>query len=87
MRKGIFVALLFAVIVALYSLHLANDKCIYKSNISSLLLENIEALAADEDGSGDGEIAGGKTRCVGIGSLDCPATHDKVQYIIEGYSL
>ena len=52
MKKGIFTALLFTVIVALYSLYLANGKCVYKSNISSLLLENIEALAADEDGSG-----------------------------------
>ena len=56
MKKGIFTALLFTVIVALYSLHLANGKCVYKSNISSLLLENIEALAADEDGSDDGEV-------------------------------
>ncbi len=87
MKKGIFTALLFTIIVALYSLYLANDKCIYKSNISSLLLKNIEALAADEDGSDDGEIAGGKTICVGVGSLDCPATHEKVKYIIEGYSL
>ena len=55
MKKGIFTALLFTVIVALYSLYLANGKCVYKSNISSLLLENIEALAADEDGSDDGE--------------------------------
>ena len=51
MKKGIFTALLFTVIVALYSLYLANGKCVYKSNISSLLLGNIEALAADEDGS------------------------------------
>ena len=56
MKKGIFTALLFTVIVALYSLYLANGKCVYKSNISSLLLENIEALAADEDGSDDVEV-------------------------------
>ena len=79
MKKGIFTALLFTVIVALYSLYLANGKCVYKSNISSLLLENIEALAADEDGSDDGEID--------VGSLDCPLTHEKVKYIVRGYSL
>ena len=67
MKKGIFTALLFTVIVALYSLYLANGKCVYKSNISSLLLENIEALAADEDGSDDGEVVGGKIRCIDVG--------------------
>lgn len=72
---------------ALYSLHLANGKCVYKSNISSLLLENIEALAADEDGSDDGEVVGGKIRCIDVGSLDCPLTHEKVKYIVRGYSL
>ncbi|WP_349901986.1 NVEALA domain-containing protein [Bacteroides caccae] len=87
MKKGIFMALLFTVIVALYSLYLANGKCVYKSNISSLLLENIEALAADEDGSDDGEVVGGKIRCIDVGSLDCPLTHEKVKYIVRGYSL
>ena len=84
MKKGIFTALLFTVIVALYSLYLANGKCVY---ISSLLLENIEALAADEDGSDDGEVVGGKIRCIDVGSLDCPLTHEKVKYIVRGYSL
>ena len=60
---------------------------VYKSNISSLLLENIEALAADEDGSDDGEVVGGKIRCIDVGSLDCPLTHEKVKYIVRGYSL
>lgn len=77
-EKGILTALLFTVIVALYSLYLANGKCVYKSNISSLLLENIEALAADEDGSDDGEVVGGKIRCIDVGSLDCPLTHEKL---------
>lgn len=87
MRKGVFVALLLTVIVALYSLHLVNDTCLYESKVSSLLLENIEALAAGEDGTDDGEVEGGKTICLGVGSLDCPLTHEKVKYVIEGYGL
>lgn len=87
MRKGIFVALPLTVIVAVYSLYLANDKRMNTPKSSSLLLENIEALAANEDGTDDGEVVGGKTYCVGVGSVDCPRTHDKVKYVIEGYSL
>lgn len=87
MRKGIFVALPLTVIVAVYRLYLVNDKCMNTPKSSSLLLENIEALAADEDGTDDGEVEGGKTYCVGVGSLDCPLTHDKVKYVIKGYSL
>lgn len=87
MRKGIFVALPLTFIVAVYSLYLVNDKCMNTPKSSSLLLENIEALAADEDGTDDGEVEGGKTYCVGVGSLDCPLTHDKVKYVIKGYSL
>lgn len=87
MRKGIFVALPLTVIVAVYSLYLANDKRMNTPKSSSLLLGNIEALAANEDGTDDGEVVGGKTYCVGVGSVDCPRTHDKVKYVIEGYSL
>lgn len=55
MRKGVLAILTFTIIVALYGLNLSHDKCIYQSKISSLLLENIEALAAYEDGTDDGE--------------------------------
>lgn len=87
MRKGIFVALPLTVIVAVYSLYLVNGKCMNTPKSSSLLLENIEALAADEDGTDDGEVVGGKTYCVGVGSVDCPRTHDKVKYVVMGHSL
>lgn len=43
---------------------------LHKKKISSLLLYNIEALAADENiGVGD---------CLGVGSVDCPVVHDMV---------
>lgn len=87
MRKGVFVALPLTVIVAVYSLYLANDKRMNTPKSSSLLLENIEALAANEDGTDDGEVVGGKTYCVGVGSVDCPRTHDKVKYVVMGHSL
>lgn len=87
MRKGIFVALPLTVIAAVYSLYLVNDKCMNTPKSSSLLLENIEALAANEDGADDGEVEGGITYCVGVGSLDCPLTHDKVKYVVMGHSL
>ena len=45
----------------------------------SLLLENIEALA-----SGEWDNYG---HCFGIGSVDCPMTHTKVEYYIDGFSL
>lgn len=43
------------------------------------LLDNIEALAADEH---DVPI-----NCFGSGSVDCPATKVKVEYVATGYSL
>lgn len=85
MRRGVFVALLLTVIIALYSLHLVNDECIYKSKVSSLLLENIEALAVGEDGTDGGESGETVVQCIGRGSLDCPVSHQKVKYIICGY--
>lgn len=41
------------------------------TNINSLLLDNIEALAGGESGNGD---------CLGIGSVDCPFNKTKVYY-------
>lgn len=45
----------------------------------TLLLYNVEALAAGEHAA--------ITRCYGTGSLDCPVSHKKVEYIFGGYSL
>ena len=42
-------------------------------------VDNIEALAADEH---DVPI-----NCFGSGSVDCPATKVKVEYVATGYSL
>ena len=43
------------------------------------MLENVEALAAGEDG--------GQVFCTGVGSLDCPVNHRKVAYVYQPYSL
>lgn len=45
--------------------------------IDSLLLQNVEALAGDENFS--------YTFCVGTSSVDCPINHSKVEYLIQGY--
>ncbi len=47
--------------------------------MDDLLLKNIEALAR---GEGDGY-----TYCLGVGSVDCPITQYKVEYVMSGYSL
>ncbi|MDE6821865.1 MULTISPECIES: NVEALA domain-containing protein [Bacteroides] len=46
---------------------------------NTFLLYNVEALAAGEHAA--------ITRCYGTGSLDCPVSHKKVEYIFGGYSL
>lgn len=43
-----------------------------------ILLNNVEALAADESPM---------TRCVGAGSVDCPLNHVKVKYVFELFIL
>lgn len=48
--------------------------------VKSLVLQNVEALADDEFPSGNID-------CFGSGSLDCPSYHNKVKYVIRGYSL
>lgn len=48
------------------------------AKMSSLILENIEALADSETG---GRI------CFGKGSVDCPLNHDKVYVYYAPYSL
>lgn len=73
MRKIIF--LLLCMVAVLSTKVLASSK----KEQSSWLLYNIEALAAGEHAS--------QGRCYGTGSLDCPLSHDKVEYIFGGYSL
>lgn len=50
-----------------------------KTQKSSLILMNIEALAADEDNE--------TTRCFLDGTVDCPFNHTKVKYVYVGYGL
>lgn len=50
------------------------------SQVSSLILQNIEALADDNE-------SGGAVFCVGSGSVDCPFLESKVEYVITGYGL
>lgn len=73
MKKLLF---LFILIAAVFSVKYA----IKKPQARSLLLDNIEALAADD------EIKKPYI-CIGFGSVVCPATKDKVEYIFSGYSL
>lgn len=55
---------------------------LYRKNtsmeMSSLILENVEALSYPEFGIYD---------CFGIGSVDCPISRDKVEMVYEYYSL
>lgn len=50
----------------------------HKKEISTLLLHNVEALAADEVKN---------YYCVSEGSVDCPIAKVKVEYVFGGYSL
>lgn len=52
----------------------------HKSEQSALLLYNVEALASTQEHANI-------TRCYGTGTLDCPISHKKVEYIFGGYSL
>lgn len=70
------VIILFVCVVAIVAI---KNRSIHKKQVSSLLLYNIEALAADENI--------GTRQCFGIGSVDCPVFHTKVEYVFGGYSL
>lgn len=50
-----------------------------EQKMDDVLLMNIEALA-----SGESNVP---IDCVGKGSVDCPKTEVKVEYVIEGWSL
>lgn len=70
-----FIISVFLIVAVIVTKQLSS----YKGNVSSLLLYNIEALAADE--------GGGPYNCVGVGSIDCPLSHYKVKYVFSGYRL
>lgn len=57
---------------------LINKKANRAKTSNALLLSNVEALAAEE---------AARTYCFGTGSVDCPITHVKVEYVIDLYRL
>lgn len=75
MKKLVILALLC--VVAVWT---AKGVSKHKDHMNSLLLYNIEALAANGEHADVGF-------CYGAGTLDCPVSHDKVEYIASGYSL
>lgn len=68
---GLFLIAVVAVSVQSYS---------EKNKLGDLILENIDALASDDEW-------GENVECWGSGSVDCPITHVKVKFVMEGYSL
>ncbi len=73
MKKIIF--LLLCLVAVLSTKYFSS----HRNGYSELLLYNVEALAAGEHSD--------ITRCIGKGTLDCPVSHRKVEYIFGGYSL
>ena len=71
-KKILFIGLFLLAVVASFRL---NTKC---KKLEYLILENKEALASGESGS--------DYRCAGVGSVDCPINHSKVQYVATKYS-
>lgn len=75
MKKiAIFIFLFIITIVVLHKVEISK-----RDKVSSLLLHNIEALAADEDN--------GVNSCFGVGSVDCPTSHTKILWYTSGYSI
>lgn len=69
MRKKILFAGLFLVTITTVTFYSHSRK----KDLGSLMLENIEALASGESGT--------TTYCLGTGSVDCPITHVKVEFV------
>ena len=67
MKKLLF----FFILVVKYSLK--------EPRVNTLLLDNVEALAAYEQDM--------PHTCLGSGSVDCPISKVKVKYVFSGYSL
>lgn len=74
MKKFIVVAFLMVLMISMYVVKTT------KSQADSLLLNNVEAIAAEE-------WDGRPTRCIGTGKIYCPVTHDYVEIVVSGYSL
>lgn len=75
MKKLVILALLC--IVAFWTRTELSD---HKDHVNPLLLYNIEALAANGEHANTGY-------CFGTGTVDCPVSHDKVEFVASGYSL
>ena len=69
------IAIVAIAAVAGYNVYVSQSN----AKLSNLALNNIEALADDE------HVA--ITQCFGKGSVDCPKSHRKVEYVFGGYSL
>lgn len=73
MKKFIVIAFLMIVMVSLYGVRSTE----FKAN--TLLLDNVEAIAADEGVK--------PMRCFGSATVYCPITQKYVEFVAEGYSL
>ena len=73
-KKILFVGLLLAAVAAV-----SFQSYLGKNELGDLMLENIDALADSE--WGDNVV------CFGTGSVDCPITHVKVEFVSHAYSL
>lgn len=76
MNKILKVAVLVGVLIAITYWRVESSS----QKTKALILQNVEALA-------DRESADMNTDCYGVGSLDCPESYNKVEYLIGGYSL
>lgn len=72
-----FFKMFFVIGVLSFLAYLNSSKTDYQ--LSVLALQNVEALALGEGGM--------NSYCVGSGSLDCPSTLTKVQYVSKVYSM
>lgn len=74
--KKIVILVFLSVVTVLISKELNTPK----KEVNPLLLFNIEALASNGEHSDT-------HKCIGTGTVDCPSTHEKVEWVMGGYSL
>lgn len=74
-KKVLFISLFLLAVIAV-----SFQSYSEKNKLGDLILENIDALASDSEW-------GDNVECWGTGSVDCPITHVKVEFVVEGYSL